>query len=227
MPSKEIAEAIVNVPLDRISLDLSQPRKVFSEQYIKELAEGIRSTGLINPIQVYQAEPFLYVIETGECRFRAFQYLKEPTIPCIVTEKKSKRQLSNRRLSENLHRMNLSDAELAQEFKRRLDDGESEQEIAKAIGRSQGYVSQRIIILQHPEIFSTLQSGKISFAEARSQVFGKAENDKDEKVLPRNNVEVLASLEVPKLFQDGKLPDDLNKLYDSYTSDLVKLRRII
>jgi len=226
MLGKEAAEAVVNIPLDRINLDPSQPRKVFSEQYIKELAEDIRTNGLINPIRVYQVEPFLYVIETGECRFRAFQYLREPTISCIVTEKRSKRQLSNRRLSENLHRMNLSDAELAQEFKRRLDDGESEQEIAKAIGRSQGYVSQRIIILEHPEIFGSLESGKIGFAEARALVFGKPESDK-KIILPRNNAEVLASLEVPKLFQDGKLPDDIDKLYDAYTSDLVKLRRVM
>lgn len=226
MPSKEVVEAVVNIPLDRISLDPTQPRKSVSEQYIRELAESIQQDGLLNPIRVFQVEPFLYVVETGECRYRAFQYLREPTIPCIVSEKRSKRTLSNRRLAENLHRQNLSDAELAIEFRRRLDEGESEQEIAKAVGRSQGYVSQRIIILQHPEIFSTLQSGKISFVEARSQVFGKTENN-DKKLLPRNNAEVLASLEVPKLFQDGKVPDNINKLYDAYTSDLVKLRRLM
>jgi ParB family chromosome partitioning protein len=225
MQNKEVAESVVNIPLDRISIDPTQPRKTVSEQYIKELAEDIRTSGLINPIRVYQAEPFLYVIEVGECRFRAFQLLKETTIPCIVTEKKSKRQLSNRRLSENLKRMNLSDAELAREFKRRVDEGESEQEIAKAIGRTQGYVSQRIIILEHPQVFSTLESGKIRFAEARAKVFEKPE--KGEKILPRNSAEVLASLEVPKLFQDGKLPDNINKLYDAYTSDLVKLRRVM
>jgi ParB family chromosome partitioning protein len=224
MPGKEVAETIVNIPLDRISFDPTQPRKVFSEEYIKELAEDIRLNGLTNPIRVYQAEPFLYVIMVGECRFRAFQFLKETTIPCIVSEKKSKRQLSNIRLSENLHRMNLSDAELAQEFKSRIDDGESREEIARSIGRSRAFVSQRLIILENPEVFSTLQSGKIGFAEARDKVFEKPENK--EKRYGVTLAEVLPTLEVPKLFQD-ELPDDKDKLYDSYIRDLAKLRRIM
>jgi ParB family chromosome partitioning protein len=199
---------------------------VFSEGYIRELAEDIRANGLLNPIRCYQSEPFLYVIETGECRYRAFQYLKEATIPVIVVEKGSKRQLSNRRLSENLHRMNLSDAELAQEFKRRVDEGETHEEVAKAIGRSRAFVSQRLIILEHPEIFRNVESGKISFAEARDLVFKKPES-KEKCYGVTKLAEVLPTLEVPKLFQDGKLPDDIDKVYDSYTSDLVKLRRLI
>lgn len=226
MPTKEAAEAIVNIPLDRISLDPTQPRKVFSEQYIKELAEDIRANGLLNPIRCYQIEPFLYVIETGECRYRAFQYLKESTIPVIVVEKGSKRQLSNRRLSENLHRMNLSDAELAQEFKKRVDEGETHDEIAKAIGRSRAFVTQRLIILEHPEIFRNVESGKISFAEARDQVFKKPESN--EKCYGVTKLaEVLPTLEVPKLFEDGETPDDKDKLYDCYIRDMAKLRRIL
>lgn len=222
---RETAEAVVHIPLDRISLDPTQPRKNVSEQYIKELAESIRQDGLLNPIRVFQVEPFLYVIETGECRYRAFQYLKESTIPCIVTEKKSRRALSNRRLAENLHRMNLTDAELAQEFKRRVDEGETHEEIARGVGRSRAFVSQRLIILEHPEIFRNVESGKISFAEARDLVFKKPESK--EKCYAVTFSEILPMLEVPKLFRDGKLPADLNKLYDSYTSDLVKLRRIL
>jgi ParB family chromosome partitioning protein len=225
MPGKEAAETIVNIPLDRISLDPSQPRKVFSEQYIKELAQDIQANGLTNPIRVYQVEPFLYVILVGECRYRAFQFLKEATIPCIITEKGSKRQLSNRRLSENLHRKDLSDAELAEEFKRRVDDGESREEIARSIGRSRAFVSQRLIILENPEIFLTLQSGKISFAEARDKVFEKPENK--EKRYAVTLEDVLPTLEVPKLFQDEELPDDKDKLYDAYIRDLAKLRRIL
>jgi ParB family chromosome partitioning protein len=226
MPGKEAVEAIVNVPLDRIIMDPTQPRKVFSEKYIKELAEDIRANGLLNPIRCYQSEPFLYVIETGECRYRAFQYLKEATIPVIVVEKGSKRQLSNRRLSENLHRMNLSDAELAQEFKKRVDEGETHEEIAKAIGRSRAFVTQRLIILEHPEIFRNVESGKISFGEARDQVFKKPES-KEECYDVTKLAEVLPTLEVPKLFEEGELPDDKDKLYDCYIRDMAKLRRIL
>jgi ParB family chromosome partitioning protein len=226
MPSKEVAEAIVNVPLDRIIMDPTQPRKVFSEKYIKDLAEDIKANGLLNPIRCYQSEPFLYVIETGECRYRAFQYLKEATIPVIVVEKGSKRQLSNRRLSENLHRMNLSDAELCQEFKRRIDDGESQEEIAKAIGHSRAFVTQRLLILERPEIFGNLQSGKIGFAQARDLVFKKPES-KEDRYAVTGLAEVLPTLQVPQMFADGEVPNAIDKLYDAYTSDLVKLRRIM
>jgi len=225
MQSRETAESVVNIPLDRISLDPTQPRKSVSEQYIKELAESIQQDGLLNPIRVFQVEPFLYVVETGECRYRAFQYLKETTIPCLVTEKKPKRTLSNMRLAENLHRKDLSDAELCQEFAKRIADGESREEIAKAIHRSRAFVSQRLIILDNPEIFGNLESGKISFAEARDQTFKKSESKEGRYGVTLS--EVLPTLEVPKLFQDGELPGDKDKLYDCYIRDMAKLRRML
>jgi ParB family chromosome partitioning protein len=226
MQNRETTKSVVNIPLDRVSLDPTQPRKSVSEQYIQELAESIQQDGLLNPIRVFQVEPFLYVVETGECRYRAFQYLKETTIPCLVTEKKPKRTLSNMRLAENLHRKDLSDAELCQEFAKRIADGESQEEIAKAIHRSRAFVTQRLLILERPEIFSTLQSGKIGFAQARDLVFKKPES-KEKCYAVTSLAEVLPTLQVPQMFADGEVPDDVDKLYDAYTSDLVKLRRIM
>jgi ParB family chromosome partitioning protein len=229
MPSKEAAEAIVNIPLDRIIMDPTQPRKVFDEQGMKELAESIKANGLLQPIRVFKIDPCLYQIEEGERRYRAFQLLELPTIPCIVTEKKSKREITNRRLAENLHRVDLSDAELAEEFKRRADQGETHEEIARSVGKSRAYVSQRILMVEKlpKEVFSDLDAGKISFAEARTLLFEKPTEGTGEKRYAVTMPEILPSLEVPKLFEKGKAPENIDVLYAAYTSDLVKLRRAL
>ncbi|MGA2309488.1 MAG: ParB N-terminal domain-containing protein [Candidatus Bathyarchaeia archaeon] len=88
--SNNESEQIIEIPLDRVRVDANQPRKVFDEQKLRELASSMAKDGLIEPIIVYRVpnEEFLFEIEEGERRFRAAALLNWQSIRCIVIEKK-------------------------------------------------------------------------------------------------------------------------------------------
>jgi ParB/RepB/Spo0J family partition protein len=225
-------ESIIEIPIDRIQVDPNQQRRIFDEQKLRELAESIKKVGLIEPIVVYRVhnEPFLFVIEEGERRYRACTLLGLPTIKAIIVQqKKDKREIQNRRIAENLHREPLSDAELCIEFQNRLDAGQTREQIANDIGKSRGYVSQRLLILKNPEAFQAMQKGELSFVEARAKTFEKTKTpeNSDSNIDPDK---FLASLQVPKIHEamTNKARDiDLDDLYNAYTSDLSKFRRVM
>lgn len=220
----EDRQSVIEIPLDRIQVDPNQPRKVFDEGKLRELAESIQKFGLIEPIIVFRVpnQTYLFQIEEGERRFRACALLELPSIKAIIVPlKKSRREIQNRRLAENLDREPLSDSELALEFKARVDNGQSREQIAKDVGRSRAFVSQRLLILEHPDVFEAMQKGELTFAQARDKLKPKTKAHDSPDF-----TEVLKMLEVPRLFKDS-FPTDINRVYDAYTGDLVKLRKVV
>lgn len=136
-------ESVQNIRLCDISRDETQPRTVFDDQSLLELASDIELHGLLQPILVREDAHGKFIIIAGERRYKAFSLLNKPEIPCIV-KKVDIDSLSNvgyMQMSENLKRDNLRFYEIAEFIKQRVDLNEQQVEIAQNLGLSKKDVS--------------------------------------------------------------------------------------
>jgi ParB family chromosome partitioning protein len=216
-------EKILLIPLDRIKVDGNQPRKSFNEERLKELADSIKKVGLLQPITVKKNVDGTYTLLQGERRLRAHRIAGIPAIKAILG-KGTDREISDQRLAENVVRENLTDIELAKEFQRRTDLGETQEEISQAIGKSRVYVAQRLALLRLPEdSLRQFEEGRITFTDARdlasssSTVLGTTDTKQ------HGNAVTMENLQVYKLFKQATKPD-LQTLYEAYQKDLVAIR---
>jgi ParB family chromosome partitioning protein len=153
--------------LTAIQTDPNQPRKFFEPKSLNALAENIKRHGLLQPITVRPAGDGMYVVVCGERRFRAHKLAKLEKISCFVKQI-SEDEVRDPQLIENLERNNLLPIELAREFQKRIDNGQTQEQIANAIGKSRGFVEQRLALLRlPPHTQKLLEEGKISFTKAR------------------------------------------------------------
>ena len=214
-------EKIFDVPLEQVIPDTDQPRKYFDEQTLRELAESIKAYGLLQPILVRPNGNGGYNIVHGERRYRAHKIAALPTVRCIVREL-SDSEVADIRLIENIERNDLSDMELAWEFQRRVDAGQTHEQIAKAIKKSRAFVTQRLTLLRLPEEKQhELEQGKIGFAEARVLASLNVEGT------PKNQhgyAVTMEKLEVYKLLKQNEKPG-LDVLYQAYRQDLATIRK--
>lgn len=135
--------------LSDIQPDKNQPRKNFNKAKLEELADSIKSRGIIEPITVRQDDEGFSII-TGERRYKAAKKAGLNEIPCIIKEADDEDVLTYQ-LIENLQREDLNPVEEAYALKK-LSDGKIKQaDIAKLIGKSQPYISQSLKILGLPE----------------------------------------------------------------------------
>lgn len=150
-----------------MSPDLEQPRKYFDEKSLNELAQSIKERGLLQPILVRPDGDGKYKVVHGERRYRAHVIAKTQTIKCFIKELDPE-TVKDIQLIENLERDNLSDIELAYEFQRRVNGGKTHDHIARSIGKTRSFVTQRLALLQLPkEIQDRLLTGALSFSNAR------------------------------------------------------------
>lgn len=166
MQNARAHERIFDIPLEQVTPDATQPRKYFDEAKIDELAESIVKHGLLQPILVRPLNGVFQIVH-GERRYRAHKRLGCAKIKVILKEL-SDEQVADIRLVENLERDNLSDIELAMEFERRVKAGQTHEQIAKTIGKSRTFVTQRLALLKLPKREQErMLRGELSFANAR------------------------------------------------------------
>jgi ParB family chromosome partitioning protein len=214
---------IYEIPLDRIKIDGTQPRKTFNEQSLRELSESIKTVGLLQPITVKKNVDGTYRLLEGERRLKAHQMAGIPTIRAILGGGDEK-EIADRRLAENVVRENLSDIELAKEFQRKTDLGETQEEIAAAIGKSRVYVAQRLSLLRLPEdSLRQLEEGRITFTDARGLATSSSTVLGTIDAKQHGNVVTMENLQVYKLFKQTTKPD-LRTLYEAYQKDMVTIR---
>ena len=212
---------IFSIPLEQITTDSNQPRKHFNPQKLGELAESIKEHGLLQPILVRPNGDDTFEIVHGERRYRAHQKAGLPTIKCIVREL-SDSKVVDARLVENIEREDLTDLELAKEFQRRVDQGETHQQIADSIKKTRAYVTQRLALLKLPEnVQRKLEKGEIGFTEARILALSGINKNEEPQ---HGDAVTMEDLEVYKLFHSGQKPE-LDQLYLAYRKDLATLRR--
>jgi len=160
MGEERVRQEVVELRLSEIMPNQSQPRTTFSEESLDDLAASIREHGVIQPVIVraiplieYEGKGRRYELVAGERRWRASQRADKPTIPAIVrsgeTDDVAMIELA---IIENLQREDLHPLDEAMALGRLQSDlGYSYSEIATRIGKSKGYVQNRLRLLQLPE----------------------------------------------------------------------------
>ena len=164
----DIKDEVVQLHLDDIIPNRFQPREVFDERALKELAVSIREHGVIQPIIVRNVNG-KYEIIAGERRYKASALAGLTKIPAIIRDLDDK-ESSKVALLENLQRKNLNPIEEARTYQKILEiDEMTQEELAKTMGKSQSAVANKIRLLSLPEdIQESLLKEKISERHARA-----------------------------------------------------------
>ena len=191
-----------------------QPRQVFSEEALAELAESIRAQGVLQPILVRPITidgQTRYEIVAGERRWRASQLAGQRTIPALVREMSPEQALAIA-LIENLQREDLNPMEEAAGFKELRDRfGLSQEEISSRVGKSRSAVANTLRLFNLPgEIQEDLHSGRMTQGHARPLL--AVESPEALKQLRQWILELDPSVRqvegwVTIWKQDGRLPD--------------------
>ena len=164
----EVKDEVVQIHLDDIIPNRFQPREVFDERALKELAVSIREHGVIQPIIVRNVNG-KYEIIAGERRYKASALAGLTKIPAIIRNLDDK-ESSKVALLENLQRKNLNPVEEARTYQKILEiDEMTQEELAKTMGKSQSAVANKIRLLSLPEdIQESLLKERISERHARA-----------------------------------------------------------
>ncbi|MFJ9745731.1 ParB/RepB/Spo0J family partition protein [Streptomyces chartreusis] len=139
------------VPIDRIDRDPSQPRKVFDQAKLEELAGSMRELGQLQPISLrYVPASRRYVIVLGERRWRAAQMAGLTELDAVVVHGLAgdDRETLARQVAENVGRADMTPMEEAESFKRLTDAEFTVDEVAKRVGKSASYVGWRIDLMR-------------------------------------------------------------------------------
>ncbi len=160
-------EKIINIPVEDILPNRFQPRLAFDEKELTELSNSIIKYGVIQPIVLRQIGD-KYEIIAGERRYKATVMAGLKTIPAIInnTDDNTSAEIA---LLENLQRKNLTVIEEAQSFKKLMNKGFTQEEIASKLGISQSSIANKIRLLNLPKkVQDALLYNKISERHARS-----------------------------------------------------------
>ena len=157
------------VPVGAITPNPRQPRQVFDEEALEELAASIRAVGLLQPVVVRKIMPGHYELVMGERRWRACELAGLSQIPAIVRET-SDDDLLRDALIENLHREQLNALEEAAAYQQLLDDfSATHEELARKVGRSRPHISNTIRLLGLPAgVQKRVAAGVLSAGHARA-----------------------------------------------------------
>lgn len=155
-------------PVD-ITPNLYQPRKVFNEESIEELAQSIKSYGIIQPLSVRKMGPNRYELVAGERRLRAAKKLGLVEVPVIVIDIND-RESAAIALLENLQREDLNFIEEAEAFFNLIKDHNYTQEqLAGLIGKKQSTIANKLRILKlNEEIRKVLIENNLTERHARA-----------------------------------------------------------
>src|SRR5262245_40907616 len=167
-PSPAGSDEVREIELDLIRPGHEQPRTTFDQAKLEELAQSIRTTGIIQPLLVRPVGG-LFELVAGERRWRAAQIAGLARVPAIVREIPDERLLELA-LIENIQRQELNAIEEANAYKRLIDSlGLTQDEVAKRVGRDRSFITNYLRVLKLPtEIQRMIENEKLSFGHART-----------------------------------------------------------
>lgn len=158
-----------NLPLEHIEPGTWQPRQIWDDEALEELAASIRAQGVIQPVIVRATGRNRYELIAGERRWRASQRAGLETIPALVKQV-SAEAAPAMALIENVQREDLSPLEEAQALARLIKEFSlTHQQVAAAIGRSRATVTNLLRLLELPAAVSQLLArGELQMGHARA-----------------------------------------------------------
>jgi len=161
-------DEIREIQIDLIQPGRQQPRTTFDQAKLEELAQSIRTTGIIQPLLV-RPSGGLFELVAGERRWRAAQLAGLARIPAIVRDIPDD-NLLELALIENIQREELNPVEEANAYKRLIESlGLTQDEVARRVGRDRTFVTNYLRVLKLPtDIQALLEIDKLTFGHARA-----------------------------------------------------------
>lgn len=182
---------IVEINLDEIRPNPHQPRKIFNEEALNDLADSIKKNGVFQPI-ILKKSIKGYDLVAGERRFRASKIAGKTTIPAIIKDF-NEEQMIEIALLENLQRENLNVIEEALAYKAMIEKlNLTQEELSNKVSKSRSHITNILGLLRLPtEIQEMISKNELTMGHAR--VLSKLESK--EKMM-----------EYAKMIVDNKLP---------------------
>ncbi|HIY22360.1 MAG TPA: ParB/RepB/Spo0J family partition protein [Candidatus Flavonifractor merdigallinarum] len=159
----------LSLPISEVQPGLKQPRKRFDEESLADLADSIRTHGIIQPLTVRRLSSGYYQIIAGERRWRAAKLAGLREVPAVIIEADD-RTVMELALIENLQREDLNPVEEASGFQVLMEDyGLTQEEVAQRVGKSRPAVANALRLLALPDaVRQLLEEGQLSAGHARA-----------------------------------------------------------
>ena len=220
-------DEVIEIRLDELRPNPYQPRKVFKDEALQELAASIKENGVFQPI-IAKKSIKGYEIIAGERRYRASKLVGLETIPAIVRDF-TEQQMIEIALLENLQRENLNAIEEALAYKSMIEKlNLTQEELSKKVSKSRSHITNILGLLRLPvEVQKMISDGSISMGHAR--VLSKLEDDEKivayankivEDKLPVRDIEEI-TIEDDKKVQIKRKERYINTEY-KYVEDLLR-----
>lgn len=209
-PSSEVSSSVeTEVKIADIDPNKAQPRKLFFDDSLEELADSIRTHGILQPLALRRRENGRYQIIAGERRFRAAKRAGLTAVPAVIIEADD-REVAELALIENLQREDLNPVEEAEGFKALLDEYNlTQEEAAERLGKSRSTLTNALRLLAlSPGALAYLREGKIERGHAK--VILSLPTEKQEEaaaIVYDNNLNVRQTEALVKRLNSADLPD--------------------
>ena len=231
---------IMLIPVDMIEPNPFQPRSTFDPAAMEELAESIRTLGLIQPITVRKKSPDRYQIISGERRFRASRLAGLTEMPAYIRETDDQGMLEMA-IVENIQRENLDPIEIALSYQRLIEECDLTQEqMAARVGKKRASVTNYLRLLKLPaKVQHDLKVGLLSVGHAKV-LLGIEDESIQEKLCDlvikdglsvrqlEDRIRKAGKEEPSKTPQEQELPDDYFKVLEivgKYFGNSISLKR--
>lgn len=234
--NNNMEKEIFDIYVDDIIPNRFQPRLVFDEKSINELAVSIKQHGIIQPLVVRKIGD-KYEIIAGERRYKASQIAGLQKVPAVIMNLDDK-ESAEVAVIENIQRKDLTALEEAESYKKLLDKGYLTQEqLAARMGKAQATISNKLRLLGlDQEVKNALLNEKISERHARSLLSLKDENDQrsvlnkiitnkltvkqtDELIKSMTGKDSIETLDFPKAVENNELYVEIPNTITSTESD--------
>jgi len=216
--SQKNNDQILFIELGNIKANPYQPRKDFDMSELNDLAESIRQKGIIQAITVRKIDDNNYELISGERRLRASKIAGIETIPAFVLDVSGKEDLLEISLIENIQRANLNAIEVAEGYRRLIDECNLKQEqISEKVGKSRSAVANTLRLLTLPaEIRQSIQKAEITEGHARAIL--AMDNEVDQmllwKKITSESLTVRKAEELTKKHKQSKTSKHPKKIYE-------------
>jgi ParB family chromosome partitioning protein len=170
IPPIPFREGLAQIPIGQINPNPYQPRKVFNEASIEELARSVREHGIIQPLVVSRTADSRYRLIAGERRLRAAQRAGLQSVPAVIKELMKDGDALQIALVENIQREDLNPMEEAAAYHQLHNEfGLTQEEISRRVGKERSTIANFLRLLRLPDrVKKLLASGQLSMGHARA-----------------------------------------------------------
>ncbi|BCM91060.1 putative chromosome-partitioning protein ParB [Abditibacteriota bacterium] len=206
--SGDLKSEVRYLRVDQIEANPFQPRQVFSEEELENLASSLREHGVLQPVLVRPINNNRFQLIAGERRWRASQRAELATIPAIVRDVDDQSALELA-IIENVQRHDISSLESAQAYKRLAAEfGLSQEKIAQRVGKSRAAVANTLRLLDLPsEALEALKTSQISEGHGRALLMANGE-DARRALLRRTLRDGLSVRDVERFAREANATDE-------------------